>query len=99
MILEILTWKAISPDISDDEMIAAAAGMVPDLKMLKGFQRQSLYKDSNGTWVDVYYWDSEADARASNDAMAGKASLARLIAMIEPGSITMEIMPPLQSSE
>lgn len=99
MILEILTWKAKSPDISDDEMIAAVAGMVPDIKMLKGFQSQSLYKDSTGTWIDVYYWDSEEDAHASNGTMADKASLARLIDMIAPGSITLEVMTAVQSSE
>jgi len=99
VVLEILTWKAKSPDVSDDEMIAAVAGLVPDLKMLKGFQSQSLYKDSDGTWVDVYYWDSEEDAHASNDAMADKVSLARLIVLIAPGSITIEVMTAVQSSE
>jgi len=99
VVLEILTWKAKSPDVSDGEMIAAVAEMVPDLKMLKGFQSQRLYKDSHGTWVDVYYWDSEEDAHASNDAMADKTSLARLIALIAPGSITIEVMTAVQSSE
>jgi len=99
VILEILTWKAKSPDVSDDDMIAAVAGLIPDLKMLKGFHSQTLYKDSDGTWVDVYYWDSEHDAHASNDAMADKASLARLIALIAPGSITIEVMTAVQTSE
>ncbi len=98
VILEILTWQARSSSVSDDQMITAVQGLVKDLKTLKGFQNQTLYKDSDGTWIDIYYWDSEHDAHASNDAMADKASLARLIELIKPGSITIKVMTALQSS-
>jgi len=98
VVLEILTWKAKSTGVSDRDMIAAVEGMVKDLRSIKGFQSQTLYKDSEGTWVDIYYWDTEHDAHASNDAMADKASLSRLIKLIEPGSIAIKVMQSVQSS-
>jgi len=97
-VLEILTWKAKSPSVSDSQMIAAVENLVEDLRAVKGFLNQTLYKDSDGTWVDIYYWESEHDAHASNDAMADKASLAKLIELIEPGSISLKVMMPVQSS-
>ena len=98
VVIEILSWKAKSSDIDDDEMIAAVDGMLNDLRALQGFKNQSLYKNSNGVWIDVYYWDTPEDAHASNEAMENKKSLIELLDLIKPGSVTIEVMKPVQSS-
>lgn len=96
-IIEILTWQA-KDGVSDEAMIEATDEMVADLKKLPGFISQTLYKNSKSEWVDVYYWASEETAHASNQLMEDKASLATLMSLIAPETITMEVMPALQSS-
>jgi len=97
IVFEILKWKSKS-EVIDTVMIDAVNNMVEDLKMLKGFLNQTLYKDNTGFWVDIYYWETEQDAHASNKSMANKESFINLIEIIEPDSISMEILNPLQCS-
>ena len=96
-VLEILTWKS-KPGVSDEEMIKAVDSMVTDLKKLNGFWNQTLYKEEDGTWIDVYYWHTEKDAHASNEAMADKESLQKLMSIIETNTVTMKVVSPKQSS-
>lgn len=96
-VLEILKWKS-KENVSDDNMIKAVADMTDDLRSLKGFLHQTLYKSSNGEWIDIYYWVTEEDAHASSAGMADKKSFKNLIDFIEPESITIEVIHQLQSS-
>ena len=96
-VFEVVKWKSKS-DVNDKVMIDAVNAMVVDLKILKGFLHQSLYKNSSDEWVDVYYWETEEDAHASNTSMADKASFKKLIELIEPNSVSIEVMHQLQSS-
>ena len=96
-VYEIVKWES-KPDVSDKAMIDAVNAMVVDLKSLKGFLHQSLYKNSNEEWVDIYYWETEEDAHASNTSMADKASFKTLIDLIEPNTVSIEVLHQLQSS-
>lgn len=96
-VYEIVKWES-KPDVSDKAMIDAVSAMVVDLKSLKGFLHQSLYKNSNEEWVDIYYWETEEDAHASNTSMADKASFKTLIDLIEPNTVSIEVLHQLQSS-
>ncbi len=96
-VFEIVTWKS-KPDISDGQMIEAVNAMVGDLKDLKGFLNQTLYKDGDGTWSSIYYWETEKNAHDSNEGMANKESFKNLMAIVEPASISIKVMSPLQSS-
>ena len=96
-VFEIVKWKSKS-DISDEAMVDAVNSMVVDLRSLKGFLHQSLYKNSSDEWVDIYYWETEMDAHASNTSMADKASFKKLIELIELNSVSIEVMHQLQSS-
>jgi hypothetical protein len=62
------------------------------LKTLPGFVKQDLYKDDTGQWVDLYIWDTRANAEASNDLMAPKPSFAALMSLIDPSSVTIEFL-------
>jgi len=96
-VFEILTWKS-KPGVSDEEMIRVVDGMVKDLEKLTGFLNQTLYKETDGTWVDVYYWETEKDAHDSNVTMADKASLKKLMSIIEAETVTMKVLSQKQSS-
>ncbi|MEE9342318.1 MAG: hypothetical protein V3V12_01645 [Gammaproteobacteria bacterium] len=95
--LEIVKWRA-KEIVNDESMIEAVNVMASDLKLLQGFLHQSLYKSPNGEWVDMYYWETEEDAHASNTGMADKASFIHLIALIEPESVAIDVMQEMQSS-
>jgi heme-degrading monooxygenase HmoA len=94
---EIVKWKS-KPGVSDEAMIAAVNAMMADLESLNGFLHQSLYKNSDNEWIDIYYWKTEHDAHASNTEMADKESFKNLIVLIEPDSISIEVMHELQAS-
>ena len=96
-VYEIVTWKS-KEGVSDADMISAVDSMVEDLKQLDGFINQTLYKEKDGQWVDVYYWVTEKNAVDSNDAMANKDSFKSLIELIEPSSVGIKILDPLQTS-
>jgi hypothetical protein len=96
-VLEILKWKS-KKNVSDENMIESVANMVKDLNSLKGFLNQALYKSSSGEWIDIYYWETEEDAYASSTIMADKKSYTNLINLIEPESVTIEVIHQLQSS-
>ena len=97
-VYEVVKWKSKS-GVKDEDMIASVNAMVPDLKKLKGFLRQSLYKSSNGEWVDIYYWETEEDAHASNANMVNTASFKNLVGLIETDSVSIEVLHQIQSSE
>lgn len=96
-VTEVLTWQGL-PGVSDQQMIDAVEAMVPDLKQLPGFLLQTLSKDSNGRWLDLYFWQTAEEAHASNELMADKASLGALMSLLDVESITMDVMQPLQAS-
>ncbi|HBR95774.1 MAG TPA: hypothetical protein DD979_00135 [Gammaproteobacteria bacterium] len=97
-VFEILTWRAL-PSVADDDMVDAMAGFSEAVKTLPGFIHQSLYKNAQGQWVCIYFWQTEAEAHASNTAVAGLKVFENLMRLIEAGSVTMEVLSALQSSD
>ncbi len=96
-VYEVVKWKS-KPDTRDEIMIDAVNAMAVDLKTQKGFVNQSLYKNSKGEWVDVYYWETLEDAHASDAGMSDKDSFKHLIALIDSCSVSIEIMREIQPS-
>ena len=96
-VVEIVSWKA-APNVTDQQMIDAVQAMVPDLEKLPGFRYQSLSKDDEGLWMDIYYWDTKEDAHQSNDLMANKQSLQDLIPLIDMSSLKIHVLTPHQES-
>lgn len=97
-VLEIVKWKA-KPNVTDFQMKEAVNAMVPDLKKLDGFISQTLYKNDENFWIDVYYWNTSENAHLSNERMAEKESLKALLEIIVLDTVIMEILEPLQKSE
>ena len=96
-VFEILKWKS-KTGVADEQMIAAVDAMLMDVKHLKGFLHQTLYKNSDNEWVDIYYWETEKDAHDFNAGMADKNSFKELIELIEVNTISIEVLHPLQTS-
>lgn len=96
-VVEIVKWKS-KDGVDDKNMILAVDKMLPDLKKLPGFIHQSLYKNKNNEWVDVYFWETEDEAHNSNSLMENKESLKNLLDLIDLDSVTMEIYTSLQAS-
>ena len=96
-VFEIVKWQS-RQGVVDHKMISAVERMAPDIQTLPGFIHQTLYKSVSGEWVAIYYWETEEDAHASNTSMAGKGSFKALMALIEPESVFIEVMHPLQLS-
>jgi len=96
-ILEIVKWKA-KPNVSDKQIINAVNKMIPDLKNLEGFISQTLYKDEDNNWIDIYYWDTEKNAVLSNERMSNKESLKNLLELILSDSVSIKILKPLQNA-
>lgn len=96
-VIEIVSWDA-KASTDDQEMINALNDLVPDLKTLPGFREQTAGKDSKGRWQSIYSWETSDDAHASNELMAERESLSNLMMLLDPQSITIEVIEPRQSS-
>ncbi|MEE9313175.1 MAG: hypothetical protein V3V02_00870 [Rhizobiaceae bacterium] len=92
-VMELVKWRS-QKNVSDADMVKAVHGILHDLETLPGFGSQVLYKDADGVWVDVYLWDSEGEAIASNDLMADKPSFQQLMSLIDLSSVTIEFLYP-----
>ena len=96
-VFEILTWKS-SLNVSDETMISTMSRFSEVVKQLSGFLYQSLYKNADNKWVCIYFWETEADAHASNKAVANTPELSELMCLIEENSISMEVLSSLQNN-
>lgn len=96
-IVELVKWRS-KEGIEDDKMIAAVDGILPDLKALPGFISKTLCKDDSGFWVDLYSWETRAQAETSNDLMAPRPAFQALMDLVDPSSISITFLSPQVSS-
>lgn len=96
-VFEILSWVAKS-GVTDVEMVDVMEDFGAEVRLLPGFIQQSLYKNAQGVWVCVYYWETEEQAHNSNELVADNPVFHSLMALIEADTVTMEVMHPLQQA-
>lgn len=89
-VVEVVKWKS-APGVTDQVMIEAARGLVPDLKSLGGFITKTLYKNGD-EWVDIYYWETTEEAHLSNERMAGKESFGKLFSLVQRETVSITVM-------
>ena len=82
---------AVKDGVSESEMKIAVENVVPDLQLIGGFVRKTLFK-AESDWVDIYVWESLADAEASHGRMAEKQSFQKLISLVKPETISITIL-------
>jgi len=90
-VVELVKWKA-KPTVSNDDMVSAVDGILPDLETLPGFISQTLYIDDEGYWVDLYRWETREQGVASNNLMAPRPSFQALMDLIDPTSVSIEFL-------
>ncbi|MEK8033317.1 hypothetical protein AACH06_21055 [Ideonella sp. DXS29W] len=89
-VIEIVKWKS-KPGVLDRDVVEAAAALVPDLQAVGGFISKTLYS-GGGEWVDVYHWETVADAERSNERMAQKTSLLKLLSLVQPETVSISVL-------
>ena len=94
-IIEIVRFKS-KDNVLDNQIILAMNSKSPDLKKIKGFISQRLYKSTSNIWHSIYYWESVEDAKNSNIIIQEKDSFKTLMLLIDEESVQIEIMEMLQ---
>lgn len=72
--------------------VAAVDAILPGLKKLPGFISQTLYKDDEGIWVDLYHWDTRGQAEESTDLMGTRPEFQQLLELIDMPSISIDFL-------
>ncbi len=97
-VYERVTWLA-NEEVETSQMIQAMTDLSQDVQELPGFLEETLYQRTNKEWVAIYYWETEQQAHDSNDAVADKRSFQHLMSLIQPTSVHIEILHPLQKTK
>jgi hypothetical protein len=76
--------------VRDEELIAASQEAQDGFFALQsGYVGRELFKSSDGVWLDIMYWDDEADAAKARDAFRGHPSTRRFGSLLEPSTFKM----------
>ncbi len=89
--VEIVFFR-LAESVSDDEFLAAAAGVDDWLAQTDGFCSRTLYGDGDGNWVDTVHWASKERALAAADAIMQQPEGMAFGSKINPDTIFMYYM-------
>lgn len=90
--LELITYT-LKQGIEADALLATSASVAEFLLEQPGFIYRSLSQDSEGTWIDICYWHSEAEAKAASDALMSDPRGLELIDLCDPDSVVCKYLP------
>ena len=78
------------PGVRDEELIAASQEAQDGFFAAhSGYAGRELLKSAEGVWLDIMYWESEADAAAARQAFRGHASTRRFGSLLDPTTFKM----------
>jgi hypothetical protein len=76
--------------VSDEELIAASQEAQDGFFAVQsGYLGRELLKSADGVWLDIMYWESEADAAAARQSFRGHASTRRFGSLLDPTTFKM----------
>ena len=78
-VLELVIFK-LNPGVTNEQCLKALEATTADLQRQPGFVRREVRRDSDGTWVDMVYWQTRDEALAAMAASQGFASMAAFAA-------------------
>jgi hypothetical protein len=90
--LELITYT-LKPGVSSDALLATNDSMAEFLKEQPGFIYRSLSPDAQGGWIDICYWQSEAEAKAASDALMADPRGVALIDLCDSESVVCKYLP------
>lgn len=95
--VEIVFFR-LADGVSDEEFLAAAAGVDGWLAETPGYRRRELYSDGDGNWVDTVRWDSKEVALAAAEAIMQQPEGAAFGSKINPDTIFMYHMSAVHTA-
>lgn len=70
MYKDIISYR-LAEDVSQEQLLKVTAGIANDwMKNLPGFVQWEVHANSDGTYTDIVYWQSEKDAKNAEKEMA-----------------------------
>jgi len=95
--LEIVRFKLNAG--ADAGAFRAAAPILTDwAKSQPGFLYRSLAEQADGWWVDVIWWQTEADALAAGDKLMNALGATSFMMMIDPMTVEISHSPVAHAS-
>ena len=75
---------------ADADAFRAAAPIVTDWASRQpGFQHRTLVEETDGHWLDLVWWRSEAEAHAASDKIMNELGQTPFMRMIDPMTVEM----------
>ncbi len=87
-IVEMVLFK-LKPGINEEDFLAAADAIMPDLRAMSGYISRELLKDSQGQWIDSVHWHSLTEALTAAETFPTLPSARPFEEMIEVSSLTI----------
>lgn len=85
--MELVTFKVFED--AEPGFIADNARINDWLKRQPGFLARHLARKSDGSWIDVVLWESEAEAKAAAVRMLAEMGESEAMRAIDPASVDM----------
>lgn len=91
--VELVTFNT-KPGVNSDDISKTNEAMEEFLRQQTGFIYRSLSQDETGTWYDIIYWQSDADAQAAGKNFMQHPAGQALMELIDNNSTMMRHMQP-----
>jgi heme-degrading monooxygenase HmoA len=85
--------------VTDEELLRAADGIMPDARAMDGYLGRQLLKANDGCWIDVIAWRDREAAVKAGEAFLALPSAQPLMAAIDLESVTALFLQPVQRHE
>ena len=86
------------PGVSQTEFLAASDALGIWARKQPGFQYRTVVRAQDGTWIDLVYWDSLANAKAAQENFMSAPQAKPIIELIDETTLQMVHLAQLQSS-
>lgn len=86
--LEIVQFR-LKADVDQQAFLATVAETQAALAQLPGYIRRDVLQSDDGIWVDMVYWQSNAEALSAAAAFATMPEMASFVQLLDQQSITM----------
>lgn len=87
--IETVSFNLI-PGTTKDAFLAASEAVSAWVERQPGFQYRSLSQKDDGSWIDIVYWASRADAEAANASFKQELGTSDFVKLIDNRTVIME---------
>lgn len=91
-LIELVSFKLVA-DADEKEFESMQIGMNEWVKQQPGFYYRTLVKDTDGSFIDIVHWASEADAKAAAEKFMQSPDTTKMLSLIDEESVNMRHMP------